>query len=630
VRARDAAGNWSLYSPTTSATTLDGTPPTAPTSLAAATAGSSQIDLSWVASTDNVAVTSYSLERCQGVGCSSFAPVAAPTGTSYSDTGLAADTSYSYRVRATDAAGNWSPYSNGATAVTEESADTTAPTAPGSPNAVAASASQIDLSWTASTDAVGVTGYSVERCQGAGCSSFSEIAAPAATGYGDTGLTDNTSYSYRVRARDAAGNWSLYSPTTSATTPDGTPPTTPTSLAASTADSSQINLSWVASTDNVAVTGYSVERCQGVGCVGFAPVAAPTGTSYSNTGLAANTSYSYRVRATDAVGNWSSYSSVATAVTAPPVDTTPPTSPSSLNAVAASSSQISLSWTASTDAIGVSGYQVERCQGAGCASFVQVATPSGTTYIDAQLATATNYSYRVRATDAAGNLSNYSNIASTTTFSPPTAGLVAAYGFETGTGTAVTDASGNGNSGVINGATWTTQGKFGNALSFNGTNNLVAINSSATLNVTTAMTLEAWINPAANQSGWRTIMQREVDAYFLNASNDSGALRPSGGGTLGGQVAWLSGPTANPVNIWTHVALTYDGAALRLYVNGVQAATLAATGAIETNSSPLRIGGNSPYGEYFNGRIDEVRVYNRALSATEIQTDMNTPVAGPN
>jgi hypothetical protein len=80
------------------------------------------------------------------------------------------------------------------------------------------------------------------------------------------------------------------------------------------------------------------------------------------------------------------------------------------------------------------------------------------------------------------------------------------------------------------------------------------------------------------------------------------------------------------VNVWTHVALTYDGAMLRLYVNGVQVASGAQAGSLQTPATPLRIGGNVPYGEYFEGLIDEVRVYNRALSATEIQTDLNTPV----
>ena len=75
------------------------------------------------------------------------------------------------------------------------------------------------------------------------------------------------------------------------------------------------------------------------------------------------------------------------------------------------------------------------------------------------------------------------------------------------------------------------------------------------------------------------------------------------------------------------MALTYDGATLRLYVNGTQVATPAATGAIQTSANPLWIGGNTPYGEYFQGLIDEVRVYNRALTQAEIQADMNTPIA---
>ena len=99
-------------------------------------------------------------------------------------------------------------------------------------------------------------------------------------------------------------------------------------------------------------------------------------------------------------------------------DTTPPTAPSNLTATAASSSQINLAWTASTDDVGVAGYLVERCQGSGCTGFAQVATVAGTTYNDTGLVAATSYSYRVRATDAAGNLSGYSNTASATTPAP--------------------------------------------------------------------------------------------------------------------------------------------------------------------------------------------------------------------
>ena len=231
-----------------------------------------------------------------------------------------------------------------------------------------------------------------------------------------------TSYSYRVRATDGAGNLSGYSNTASATTtaPDTQPPTAPSNLTATAASTTQINLSWTASTDNVGVTGYKVEQCQGASCSNFAQVGTTTGaTTYSATGLTTNTSYSYRVRATDAAGNLSSYSNTASATTL--ADTQAPTAPTNLTATAFSSVQINLSWTASTDNVGVTGYKVEQCQGASCSNFAQVGTTSGTgtTYSATGLTASTSYSYRVRATDAAGNLSGYSNTASATTSTAP-------------------------------------------------------------------------------------------------------------------------------------------------------------------------------------------------------------------
>ena len=95
-------------------------------------------------------------------------------------------------------------------------------------------------------------------------------------------------------------------------------PTVPTGLSATAASSSQINLSWTAATDNVGVTGYFVERCQGSGCSAFTQIATPTAATFTDTGLSASTSYSYRVRARDAVPNIGPYSSTATAVTAAP------------------------------------------------------------------------------------------------------------------------------------------------------------------------------------------------------------------------------------------------------------------------------------------------------------------------
>ena len=601
----------------------DTTAPSAPSGLSATAAGT-QINLSWTASTDNVGVTGYQLERCQGAGCVNFAQIAAPTGASFADTGLTAGTSYSYRVRATDAASNLSGYSAVAGATTP-TPDTTAPSAPSGLGASATSGTQINLSWTASTDNVGVSGYRLERCQGAGCVNFAQIATPAGASFGDTGLTAGTSYSYRVRAADAAGNLSGYSNVASASTTasDTTPPTAPSGLSAGAAGAGQINLSWTASTDNVGVTGYQLERCQGAGCVNFAQIATPAGANFADMGLTSGTSYSYRVRAADAAGNLGAYSNVASTTTAV-ADITPPAAPSGLSASAISGGQINLSWTASTDNVGVTGYQLERCQGAGCVNFALIATQAGATFSDSGLAASTSYSYRVRAGDAAGNLSAYSNIVTATTAT--STGLVAAYSFNEGTGTSVADASGNGNSGTLSGATWVA-GKYGGALNFNGASNVVVINNSSSLALTNRMTLEAWVMPTVAQSGWRTIMQKETDAYFLHASGGGAALAPTAGGTFNGALDYFAAPTALAVNTWSHVALTWDGSIMRLYINGVEAASKSRTGTLQSTTTPLRIGGNSPYGEFFLGRIDEVRIYNRALSAAEIQTDMNTPVA---
>ena len=312
-------------------------------------------------------------------------------------------------------------------------------------------------------------------------------------------------------------------------------------------------------------------------------------------------------------------------------DATPPTAPTGWTATANGDSRVDLAWNASTDDVGVTEYRVERCEGAGCTTtFAQIATPTGTSFSDTGLAASTTYRYRVRAADASGKLSAYSVIADATTgATPPTpTGLVGAWGFGEGGGNVTADASGNGNVGTVTNAAWTPAGRHGGALSFNGANSLVRVQASPSLNVGAALTVSAWIRPLAAQNWWKAIVQREVDAYFLHASSDAGPLRPAAGGTIGGSVPYITGPAANPVDAWTHLALTYDGSALRMYVNGTLASSRPTTGTVQSTSNPLSIGGNLPYGEYFQGLIDEVRVYNRALSQTDIQTDMNTAVGG--
>jgi hypothetical protein len=208
-----------------------------------------------------------------------------------------------------------------------------------------------------------------------------------------------------------------------------------------------------------------------------------------------------------------------------------------------------------------------------------------------------------------------------------TTGLVAAYGFNEGSGTTAADGSGAGHSGTISGAVWTT-GKFGGALQFDGINDLVTIADAPDLDLSTGMTVEAWVNPDA-LSGWRTVVLKEAPgglAYALYANDN--LPRWAGYINTGGPDLSAKSSSPLPLNVWSHVAVTYDGTTIRLYQNGTQVGTQAATGGIIATSGALRIGGNTVWPEWFAGGIDEVRVYKRALTAAEISSDMSTPIGG--
>jgi hypothetical protein len=237
------------------------------------------------------------------------------------------------------------------------------------------------------------------------------------------------------------------------------------------------------------------------------------------------------------------------------------------------------------------------------------------------------YYITVKAYDITGVESDFSNEVTMLAGGAPTTpeGLVAAYSFDEGSGDTVADASGNGLDGVISGALWTNPGRFGSALLFDGIDDSVTIAASPTLQLSSGMTLSAWVHPTTMQSGWRAIVQKDVDSYSLHASGDMGPLHPAGGGTFDGMGGYVTGPVAIPVNAWSHLALTYDGETLHLYVNGEEISSMPQVGGLEADTAPLQIGGNA-YGEYFAGLIDEVRIYDRALSPSEIQADMDIPV----
>ena len=401
-------------------------------------------------------------------------------------------------------------------------------------------------------------------------------------------------------------------------------PTAPSSLAAAGAAGSA-SLSWAASTDNVSVTAYNVHRSTSPG---FTPslanrVQQVPAAAFIDVPPAAGTYY-YRVTAQDGAGNVSPASNEAQAVVTP--DTTAPSvSISEPSAGASVANTISVAALAS-DAVGVAGVQF-RVDGVNHGAEDTIAPYS--VLWDTRGVTNGTHTLSAVARDAAGNVSTSAPISVSVANTGP-AGLVGAWAFNEGSGTAAGDVSGSANHGSLINATWSTSGRFGGALSFNGSSAFVSVPDAPSLDLTTGMTLEAWVNPAAAMgSSWRTIVLKEQTdqlVYALYANGDTS--RPLGQMWVGGGERKVTGTAAVAVNTWTHLATTYDGATQRLFVNGVQVASGAQTGLIATSASPLRIGGNAIWGELFEGRIDEVRVYNRALTATEIQTDMNTGIGG--
>ena len=209
-------------------------------------------------------------------------------------------------------------------------------------------------------------------------------------------------------------------------------------------------------------------------------------------------------------------------------------------------------------------------------------------------------------------------------------GLQAAYSFEEGSGTTVGDVSGKGNVGTASGATWTSAGRYGKAIAL-GSGGMVTVNDSATLDLTAGMTLELWVYPTNLSVSWATLIMKPngppsdfVQCYLLNGTTP--AQVPSA--FVSPATSSLFAPSALPLNTWSHIALTYDGTKMCYFLNGALGSSNLVSGAITVSTEALTIGGNAYSSQSWPGRIDEVRIYNRALSPAEIITDMNTPLVG--
>ncbi len=291
----------------------DTAPPTMPSNLEVITVSDSSVSLGghyttldgiqhtgWRPATDNFGVTGYNIYRNgKLITTQSYA-----NGTTYYDSGLTPCVSYNYQVSAVDANSNESVKSNVVSAKTTGTCDKTPPVAPTNLAAAAKSAKQVDLSWTAATDNVGVTQYYIYR------NNVLLARLGAVTSYSDTTTQGKSQYSYYVVAYDSAKNASPNSSPANVTTPspaDPTPPSAPQNLTLTAVSDGQINLTWGAASDNVGVVGYAIYRNGTL----LTKVSAPA-TSFGNTGLPAAKQYKYYVKAYDASDNFSVASATQT------------------------------------------------------------------------------------------------------------------------------------------------------------------------------------------------------------------------------------------------------------------------------------------------------------------------------
>jgi hypothetical protein len=210
----------------------------------------------------------------------------------------------------------------------------------------------------------------------------------------------------------------------------------------------------------------------------------------------------------------------------------------------------------------------------------------------------------------------------------PADDLVGAWSFDESSGSTVSDSSGHGNDGTITGAQRTSVGVAGGALAFDGTDDRVEIPDSASLDLSEGMTVEGWVRPNVLAGGARPLAVKEDDddepLWGLDAANTGGL--PSGQAFTDVARSAHGSTKVAPVPTWTHLATTYDGTQIRLYLNGRLVGSAAQRGPLATGPGPLRIGAGA-WGERFDGLIDEVRVYDRALTAGEIRLDLGTPIS---
>jgi chitodextrinase len=455
--------------------------------------------------------------------------------------------------------------------------DTTPPSAPGGLTAKTSSTKNV-LAWTAATDNIGVSAYDVYRN-----GTYLATVAPAALTYT---ATAGTGYTYQVAARDLAGNTTRASVNVNGGSSDTSPPTAPASLTATATGATTVSLSWTASTDNVGVTGYTISR--GGTAIGTVPGST---TTFSDTGLTPGTTYTYQVTASDAAGNVSPPSNSAAVTTQ--ADTTPPSAPGTPTATSVTSSQVSLSWTPSSDNVGVVGYHVVR-------NGSVIASVAGTGYTDSTVSPATTYAYQVVAYDAAGNTTP----SGTLTVNTPAAGALFSDGFETG------DLS-----------QWSTVVGMAAETAHAHTGTYGAEESSTGLATYAYKTLPGGAYSQLYGTAWVYVASRSTSANLIGFRSSTGAsimnlyLSPTGKLALRNNIGAVTttSATAMPTGGWhqvtLHVVVSGTASSVDVSVDGTPVTDLSLTGQnMGTNLMTSLQLGDSSTGRTYDIYFDDVSV----------------------
>ena len=609
ARARDAAGNNTTAANRSANVSNDTTVPTI-TGVISSSLTSSSASIVWTTNEASNSQVEYGTSTSYGSSTTVNSSMVVTH--SQALTGLTASTLYHYRVKSRDAAGNLA-ISGDFTFTTASPPDTTPPTVTiSSPASGATVSGTVTISASAS-DNVGVTGVQF-LLDGANLGA-EDVAAPYSVSW-NTLTALNGAHTLSARARDAAGNNTTAANRSVNVSNDTTVPTI-TGVISSSLTSSSASIAWTTNEASNSQVEYGTSTSYGSSTTVNSSMV--VSHSQALTGLTASTLYHYRVKSRDSAGNLAVSGDSIFTTTSPP-DTTPPTVTISSPAPGATvSGTVTISASAS-DNNGVTGVQF-LLDGANLGA-EDVTAPYSVSW-NTSTALYGTHALSARARDAAGN----QVVAQVTVQSAaPPSSPSASYGFNEGSGTVTADASGP-NTGTLSGASWHTLGKFGSALAFNGTNSYVTAGVTGLSNIGSSQTVSWWLTVPSIPTVVQTIISIEGPyaggapsaAIYPGFRNSMVGVWKTGGGLL----VSATPPSANE---WHHYAYTVDGSTHRLYIDGVErASSLQPSGQNGTPNS-LQFGRCCGGSQYFSGFLDEVRIYNRALSQAEIQIVMNMPV----